>query len=179
MNKNKTPGLDGIPIEFYQTFWLELKNILLNALNECFALGEMSDTQKTGIITMIYKKGDHRNLENWRPISLLNCDYKIMAAILAARLQSVIDQIINPVQTGYIKHRVSAFNIRLTIDFIEYMKRKCLTGALMLADFTKAFDVIDTAFISSSLEKKKNFGQSFQTWVKILYADIRSSVSVN
>ena len=92
MNRNKTPGLDGIPIEFYQTFWLEIKNILLSALNECFAFGEMSDTQKTGIITMIYKKGDHRNLENWRPISLLNCDYKILAAILAARLQSVIDQ---------------------------------------------------------------------------------------
>ena len=101
-----------------------------------------------------------------------------MTAVLATRLQSVIGQIVNEDQTGYIKHRLSAFNIRLTIDVIEFMKRKNLNGAIMMADFSKAFDVIDINFVSSCLEKM-NFGTIFQTWIKILYTDIRSSVLVN
>ena len=112
----------------------------------------MSESQKVGLITMFYKKGDHRYLENWRPITLLNSDYKIIATALATRLQSVIGEIVNEDQTGYIKNRLSAFNIRITIDIIEFMKRKCIDGAIMIADFSKAFDVID--FVSSCLEKK-------------------------
>ena len=120
----------------------------------------------------------NRSLENWRPITLLNCDYKIIAATLATRLQSVIGEIVNEDQTGYIKNRLSAFNIRLTIDIIEFMKRKHINGAIMMADFSKAFDVIDFNFVSSCLEAM-NFGTIFQTWIKILYTDIRSSVLVN
>ena len=58
------------------------------------------------------------------------------------------------------------------------MKRKCIDGAIMMADFSKAFDVIDINFVSSCLEKN-NFGTVFQSWIKILYTDIRSSVLVN
>ena len=97
---------------------------MLSALNESFTNKEMSESQKVGLITMLYKKGDHRYLENWRPITLLNSDYKIKATALATRLQSVIGEIVNEDQTGYIKNRLSAFNIRITIDIIEFMKRK-------------------------------------------------------
>ena len=90
MQKNKAPGSDGISIEFYQVFWPQIKDLLVEALNECYITGIMSNTQRKGLITLLFKKGDVKELKNWRPISLLNCDYKIIAAVLAARAQKVI-----------------------------------------------------------------------------------------
>ena len=83
----------------------------------------MSNTQKKGLITLLFKKGDPHELKNWRPITLLNCDYKIMAAVLAARVQKVIGEIVHGNQTGYIKGRLAASNIRLTKDIIEYFTK--------------------------------------------------------
>ena len=75
----------------------------------------------------MYKKGDRLTLANWRPITLLNSDYKIIAAVLARRLQKVIKHIIDPNQTGYIKGRLAAHNVRLTKDIIAYMLKKNVT----------------------------------------------------
>ena len=108
MQKNKTPGSDGIPVEFYQIFWADLNGFLVDALNKCYANETMSDTRRKGLITLLYKKGDRLNLKNWRPITLLNCDFKIIAAVLAGRVQKVVRQIIDPNQTGYVKGRLAA-----------------------------------------------------------------------
>ena len=76
---NKTPGNDGIPIEFYRKFWPIIGESFSKCANECFQKGEMSLSQKQAIITLIEKKGkDCSLLENWRPISLLNVDAKIV-----------------------------------------------------------------------------------------------------
>ena len=71
MPKNKAPGGDGLPIEFYQEFWDDIEPVLVNALNENFYNKSMSDTQRQGIITLIYKKGDIESLNNWRPITVI------------------------------------------------------------------------------------------------------------
>ena len=71
---NKTPGNDGIPIEFYRKFWPIIGESFTKCANECFKKGEMSLSQKQAIITLIEKKGKDRSLlENWRPISLTKC----------------------------------------------------------------------------------------------------------
>ena len=78
----KTPGNDGIPIEFYKTFWPLLGEILVKAFNEAFVKKEMSTSQRQAIITLVEKKDKDRTyLENWRPISLINVDAK-MASVL-------------------------------------------------------------------------------------------------
>jgi len=75
---NKTPGNDGIPIEFYKKFWSLLCEPFIQCANECFEKGEMSRSQKHALITLIEKKGNDRPLlENWRPISLVNVDAKL------------------------------------------------------------------------------------------------------
>ena len=74
---NKTPGDDGIPIEFYQKFWLLVNDCFIRCVNECFKKGEMSSSQKRAVITLIEKKGKDRSfVENWRPIFLVNVDKK-------------------------------------------------------------------------------------------------------
>ena len=71
MKSNKSPGSDGITIEFYKCFWKDVQNLVIESLNEGFDSGKLSDSQKHGIITLSYKKGDKNNLNNWRPITLL------------------------------------------------------------------------------------------------------------
>ena len=78
MESNKSPGSDGLPAEFYKVFWNDINQHLLNALNCAYTKGLLSITQRRGLITLIPKKNKPTNLlKNWRPITLLNCDYKI------------------------------------------------------------------------------------------------------
>ena len=103
MKLNKSPGSDGLLVEFYQAFWDNLKVYFYNSLKETYQNGYMSETQRKGILSLIFKKGDPTNLSNWRPITLLNVDYKIIARVLAFRLQTIIPKIISTDQNGFIK----------------------------------------------------------------------------
>ena len=78
---NKSPGCDGISVELYKTFWPNIKTLLLNTLNDAYHSGELSPTQKRSVLSLTYKKTDKALLTNWRPISLLNTDYKILAHV--------------------------------------------------------------------------------------------------
>ena len=86
MESNKSPGSDGLPAEFYKVFWKDVRHHLLNALNCAYARGLLSITQRRGLITLIPKKNKPANfLKTWRPITLLNCDYKIAAKCIASQ----------------------------------------------------------------------------------------------
>ena len=77
---NKAPGNDRLPIEFYGKFWEIMSEPFVNCVNEIFISGEMSRSQKQAVITLIEKKGKEPSLlENWRPISLVNVDAKIIS----------------------------------------------------------------------------------------------------
>ena len=90
MQTNKSPGADGFPVEFYKRFWSSLGQDLVAFLNYSYEHGQLSDSQKRGIIRLLYKKDDPLLLKNWRPISLLNTDYKICTKVLANRLKTVL-----------------------------------------------------------------------------------------
>ena len=79
LKHNKSPGLDGIPAEFYQRFWDVIGKLVVDSFNESFTDRQLSESQKMAVITLIYKKGDAQLLANYRPISLTNADYKILA----------------------------------------------------------------------------------------------------
>ena len=123
MKHNKSPGLSGISIEFYQTFWNKIKYLVLNSMNEGSIKGEQSPLQKQGVISLLYKKGNPENLENWRPISLLNTDYKIITRVLATRLQKLLPKIISMDQQGYLKNRYIGYNIQNIQDIIDYTEK--------------------------------------------------------
>lgn len=86
MAKNKTLGKDGLPVEWYVRFWPILKTHLLEVLKLCIETGHTSSSMKEGVITLIFKNGERREVKNWRPITLLNVNYKLMAKLLANRL---------------------------------------------------------------------------------------------
>ena len=114
--ENKSPGNDGLTVEFYKTFWGILGELLVESLNSAFDHGELSNSQKQAIITLIEKKGkDRRQISNWRPISLINLDTKIGSKAIARRLQEVIPDIVNHNQNAYVKGK-SIFDAVRAID---------------------------------------------------------------
>ena len=175
----KSPGTDGPPAEFYKFFWKELHLDMINSFNFAFDTGTLSISQRRGIITLIPKPNkDTALLENLRPISLLNVDYKILTKTIAKRLEKVLPKIINPDQTGYVKGRYIGENVRLILDIMSYTKEKNLPGIALFIDFRKAFDTIEWDFLIDTLNKF-NFGPDVQNWVKIFYNNVTSCVLNN
>ena len=87
---------------------------MVDSFNYAFENGEMSISQKCGIISLVPKKEkDKKYLKNWKPIFLLNNDYKIVTKALALHLEKVLPTIINPNQTGYVKGRYMGKSIRI------------------------------------------------------------------
>ena len=116
MNRNKTPGLDGLPTEFYIVFWPDICDLLINSYNFSMDNGIMSQSQRNGVISLLPKKDkDSLYINNYRPISLLTVDYKIFAKTLANRMKKYLGGIINSDQSGFIKGRSIGNNIRLII----------------------------------------------------------------
>ena len=178
MKRNKSPGLDGLPVEFYSKFWPLVKGIVLDVYNECFQNGEMSTSQKRSVISLMFKKGDRNLLKNYRPLSLTNVDYRILAFILADRLQSVISPLIGPHQTAYIKKRFMGENIRLVNDIIDYASKFNKSGILLFLDYEKAFDNLNWDFMFTAL-KHYGFGLDFITWIHVLYNKPEACIKIN
>lgn len=175
----KSPGCDGLPAEFYKMFWSHIGPLVLNSYHHSFEHGELSIDQRRGVITLIPKQDkDLRSLNNWRPISLLNCDYKILAKVLANRLQTVIPNLINMDQSGFIKRRFIGDNIRTISDIIDYCNLTKEGGFLALLDFQKAFDSVRWSFLYKTL-LRFNFGDKLIRWIKLLYSNISSCVTNN
>jgi len=98
MKKGKTPGPDGFSLEFYLTFYQDIKHLLLDALNYTYSHTDHDPTLRKGIITLCFKKGNPADIKNYRPISLLNVDYKILNKILNERLKNSLNHLISPLQ---------------------------------------------------------------------------------
>ena len=179
MKNGKSPGSDGLTVEFYKIFWQDLKDTMLNSFNHSFQVNSMSDIQKQGLITLLPKSNKNlTNLSNWRPISLLNVDYKIMSKAIANRIKKVLKILIDSSQTGFIKGRYIGENIRLLFDIIEYTEEHDLPGILLFTDFEKAFDSINHEYIEQILDVF-NFGPDIKSWVKLFYNNATSCVLYN
>ena len=178
LKDNKSPGLDGIPGEFYKILWPEICDLIIDSFNESFEKGELSESQKTSVLSLMFKKSDRTLLKNYRPISLATTYYKIMAFVLANRLHKVIDKIISDDQSGYIKKRFIGTNIRLINDIIEYADNMNIGGAVIFLDFEKAFDSLEWNFMFEALQRF-NFGNDFIKWVKTMYKNPNAMVKNN
>ena len=175
----KTPGTDGLTAEFYKFFWLDIKGYLLASIRFALENGIMSLEQRRAIISLLPKKEKNRIfLKNWRPISLLNVDYKILAKALANRLTKYLPRLIDEDQTGYVKQRFIGNNIRIIEDIMIYTKQNNIKEIMLSIDFEKAFDSLKWAYLDKCL-KSFNFGLKLRSYVKTLYNDIYATVLNN
>ena len=115
------------------------------------------------------KEKDKRFIKKWRPISLLNIDYKIISIVLAWRVKKVLPNLISPLQTAYVKNRFIGESGRLIADNIEITDVLNKEGFLVTMDIGKAVDSLDHNFVIS-VWKEIGFGNNFVSSVEILIA---------
>ena len=179
MSNNKSPGCDGLTKEFYFTFFNLIGDHLVSLYNSIFDKGELSDSQKLSYISLLCKdKNNSSNMKNWRPISLLNIDYKILSKVITNRLGKVLDKLVGIDQTCSVKGRSIFENCHLLRNIVDYVNQKDLKCSFISLDQEKAFDRVNYKFLFKVL-KAYNFGPDFIKWVSILYNDVFSSVIVN
>ena len=177
-NRNKSPGADGLSVEFYSHFWDSLGEVLVAVFNQGLQNGELPDSMKASITRLVHKKDDKRNLKNWRPISLLNVDYKICSKAVSIRLAKVLGSIVDPDQTCSIPGRTIFSNLALLRDTLAFIERKNETGILLSLDQEKAFDRVDRSFLLNLLQHF-GFGPWFQACIATLYKGAYMQVLVN
>ena len=174
---NKSPGPDGYPIEFYKHFWTSLGHFLLRALNFNFSRHSFSKSQTQGTITSIPKGDkDRKFLKNWRPISLLNCSYKLASTCIANRIKPILNDLIKPQQKGFIKGRDISECTREIYDCMYECEVNEVPGLILLIDFHKAFDSIAWDFIHYTLNQFQ-FPKDIQQWIHMLQKNAESRVS--
>ncbi len=136
MKKGKSPGTDGLTIEFYAYFWESIFWRPLLVYNECYLNEELCTSMKQGLITLTPKPGkDLLSLDNWRQITLLNLDYEILSLVLAKRLKTGLSDIINETQTGFMPKLHINCNIRLILDLIDYANYINSDAIILFQDF--------------------------------------------
>ena len=140
MNNGRSPGIDGYTTEFYKFFWSDLKYFIVRSFNYSFTNQCMSVSQRRGLITCLPKEGKDKSLlKNWRPISLLNVDYKIASACIANRIKVHLSNMISETQQGFVKNRFIGECTRLVFDLIEKNRKRTNTRITLTFGLRKGF----------------------------------------
>ena len=172
-----SPGPDGIPLLIYK----RCKDLLLPLLARVFtamgALATVAPGFLDGVIVGIFKSGVPTAATNYRLITLLNMDYRLLAKVMANRLQRVLDKIISPTQTAFIKGRRIGNNI-ITLQLLLHALPSNSRALAVLVDFYKAYDTIDRGFLLSAMEAM-GVGPEYRAWVSLLLTNTRASAVMN
>ena len=179
MNNNKTPGEDGLPVDFYKVFWTHLKGVFYEMMCYNYEEGILHKTARKGILNLIPKQDkDTRYIKNLRPITLLNTDYKIIEKAVANKMILALEHIIHQDQRGFMKDRRISVNIRKMLDIIHIAQKEDLEAVVLSLDFVKCFDKCSFSILHGSLDYFQ-FGEVVKTWTKILYRDFTVKVQNN
>lgn len=178
MSAGKSPGLDGLSAEFYKCFWNIIGQDLYDVFLECIDQGTLPLSCRRAILTLIPKKGDLGCLKNWRPVSLICADFKILSKALTNRLKNCMASVIHKDQTFCIPKRSIFDNLFLLRDIITVAKMHNLDIGLLSLDQEKAFDRVDHQYLFKTLEAF-GFGPYFVSLIQLLYKDIYSMLRLN
>ena len=178
LSNGKSPGSDGLTAEFYKGFWDLLGQDLYDVTVSSFEEYLLPLSQRIATIKCLPKKGDIIEVKNWRPISLLNVDYKILAKALSLRLLNFLPKVISEEQTCSIKGRKISFNLSMLRDLCKIAESRDLDASFISLDQMKAFDRVSWSFLYKTL-RKMNFSEYFISYVQLLYTNIFSTIKIN
>ena len=177
--KMSAPGPDGIPYVVYKSLWKITGQIILDAWNFSLQTGMLAPSHIESIITLLPKEGkDTEEIKNWRPITLLNCDAKIITKAIANKMSKILNTIIDPTQTAYVPGRSVSDNLRSNFFIKNYCSKKDIESALISLDAKKAFDSVNHEYIKKTLEAY-GFGDLFIRTFEVLYKNITARILVN
>ena len=191
---NKSPGIDGLPSDFYYLFRNDQKGLIVQFMHKVFIQshqnGILPKSMRRIQIRMLFKKTtDIEKLDpgNYRPISLLNCDYKILSSVLSKRLSPLLQHIIDPTQAGAPGQTMSdpIHTIQALTHYLQKEKERhhnsttCKhAGAILLLDFAKAFDSVDHQF-TFRIMQAMNIHPEFIRYAKLGFTQTTAACIIN
>lgn len=143
MKPDKAPGLDGLPILFYQKFWETIKNDIYQLCDDFYWGRANLEKINLANIALIPKIQAPEDPSHFRPISLINSSLEIISKILANRLRAKIDFLVDVTQSAFIRGLCIIDNIITAQELIHYMQKCHLSGLILKVDFAKDFDTVD------------------------------------
>ena len=177
--QDSSPGPDGISYSIIGELWTIFGPILVDAWRYSLVKGELPVSHRMSYLKLIPKAGkDLTKLTNWRPITLSNCDHKLISKLYAKRMSEKLASEIRERQTAYLKGRLINDNIRAMLACINLSNlEENFKGILVSLDAKKAFDSVDHSYIEECL---KRFGcPKFIPIFRILYSNLRTDILIN
>ena len=160
-NDKKSLGTDGLPVDWYKVFFSCTKVYLHEAFLEALENGYLHSSARSDIIILIPKKSKNANLlANWRPLTLLNTDFKLISKVLAYKMKKFLNKLINKDQMGFMQGREILQNIKKMLNIIQYAKEKQVKVIILSLDFETCFDKIEHSALHI-IFKAFNFGDNF------------------
>ena len=173
------PGSDGLTYEFYKSNWNVIKYDLLQVYNNSFISQSLPNSMNEAYVKLIPKQGDQTDIKNWRPLSLLNTDYKILSRIIFNKIVGHLNRHTSKNQKSIFPGR-SLISVHLnTVSAIQHSKQhRKHDMAIAKFDLQKAFDNVQHKFLFKMLKKLK-LPSSMIQWIKILYKSCSSRLLIN
>ena len=184
MAPGKALGPDGLPPELWRRGGAHLYPLLASLYSAIGQTGEVPKGFLEGVISPYYKAGDRADISNYRPISLLNTDYRLMTKVLALRLAPVLASVIGPEQTAFMPGR----QIGDTITFLQLLPQQLrsnaaaggqpTSAAVAFLDFKKAYDSVNRSFLLAVMDAT-GAGPDLIHWVRTILSATSASANVN
>lgn len=176
--KDKSPGPDGIPIEFFSHFYDILKDDLLNMVNATCQAGNINSNLSATFIALIPKIENPSSFGDYRPIALCNALYKIVSKIIAERLKKSISSFISPQQHAFLKDRLILDAVALAQEGLFAISAKNIDAAALKIDLSKAFDCVSWSFIRVLLAKI-GLTPRASSWIMACVESVHYAVIIN
>jgi hypothetical protein len=154
MEKNKATGPDKVPIEFYQGCWKIIRGDIIELFDDFYNHRVDISRINYGIITLLPKIKEANKIQQFRPICLLNCLYKLITKTLTLRLELVADKLIHSTQTAFMKKRNIVSGIMCLHEILHETKRRKEVGVVLKLDFKKAYDKVNWKLLLACFEKR-------------------------
>ncbi|CAI5464348.1 unnamed protein product [Closterium sp. Yama58-4] len=178
MAANKSPGKDGLPKELFEAHW-DLLGKGFMALAKDFARTAVLSTEvKEAVTILLHKKGDKDQLNNYRPITLLNFTYKVLARVMADRMKKYLGRVISPEQYGFLPRRRLTDAVGLVADIIDSARNDNEDWFLLLVDFKKVFDSVSRGYLFRTM-RAMGFPDRFVPWAEGLHEGTQTRLLVN
>ncbi|CAI5948882.1 unnamed protein product [Closterium sp. NIES-65] len=178
MAKGKSPGADGIPKEFFSQHWDSLGGDVLGFAKRFEETTVLPPAALEAVTVLLHKKGAKDQVQNYRPITLLNSTYKLVARVLANRMRKVLHKVISEEQYGFLPGRRLADGVSLIADIVDAAKCKNADWYLLLVDFQKAFDSVSREYLFGTI-KRMGFPRKFVRWCEGLHAGSTTRLLLN
>ena len=175
---NKSPGLDGLSYEFYQTTWPLIKETFVRIIRCQLDRCRLTESNTFGATRLCSKVQGIPKVDELRPITLLNCDYKVLSKLLVLRMKPVLPKIIKSGQLCTVGKKNILFGVNNVISSVLYANMKNVGACLMSLDFFKAYDRVYLPFLIKVMEAM-GFGGKFCSWVKMLHFRAKTRFILN